>query len=60
MGLFNNGPDRTWRNNNTDGNTFYGYDGDDGKTTWYDKNGNLDSITETPSQYEQDKNDAGY
>lgn len=55
-----NKADRTWRNNDTDGNTYYGYDDGDGKTTWYDKDGNLDSITDTPSDFEQEKNDAGY
>lgn len=64
MGLFENlfgsTPDRTWRNNSTDGQTFYGYDDKDGNTTWYDKNGYLDSRTPTPTQEEQDQNDAGY
>ena len=35
--------------NESDGNTFYGYDDGDGHTDWYDENGNLDSSTETPS-----------
>lgn len=35
--------------NESDGQKFYGYDGDDGKTTWYSENGWLDSITDTPS-----------
>ena len=39
--------DRT-STNDEDGQTFYGYDDDDGKTTWYDKDGNLDSVTNTP------------
>lgn len=55
MGLFGKnrptGYDRTDRNE-SDGMMFYGYDSDDGTTTWYDENNNLDSITETPSDYE--------
>lgn len=51
-------PDRTWEN--SDGTEFLGYDGDDGKTTWYDKKGNLDSISDTPSDFEQERNDEGY
>ena len=51
-------PDRTWKN--SDGTEFLGYDGDDGKTTWYDKNGNLDAISDTPSDFEQERNDEGY
>ena len=35
--------------NESDGNTFYGYDDGDGHTDWYDENGNLDSSTEAPS-----------
>ncbi len=34
--------------NESDGMTFYGYDREDGKTDWYDENGILDSVTETP------------
>lgn len=60
MGLFDNGPNRTWRNNSTDGQVFYGYDSDDGTTDWYDRNGHLDSVTRTPTDDEQDQNDAGY
>lgn len=60
MGLFGGGPDRTWRNNSTDGQTFFGYDDGGGKTSWYDRNGHLDSITSTPTDDEQDQNDAGY
>lgn len=60
MGLFNRNYDRTWRNNDSDGETFYGYDDGDGHTDWYDRNGNLDSVTDTPSDFEQDQNDAGY
>ena len=39
--------DRT-STNDDDGKTFYGYDDDDGKTAWYDEDGNLDSVTDTP------------
>lgn len=53
-------PDRTWKNNDTDGREFLGYDDGDGKTTWYDSDGNLDSITDTPSDWEQDMNDEGF
>ena len=38
--------------NESDGQKFYGYDSDDGKTAWYDSNNNLDSITDTP--YDED------
>lgn len=60
MSFFDKKYDRTWTNNDTDRQTFYGYDDDNGKTDWYDKNGNLDSTTKTPSSYEQEKNDDGY
>jgi hypothetical protein len=59
MGLFGIGPDRRWRNS-SDGETFDGYDDGDGKTSWYDSDGNLDSVTDTPSDYEQGQNDEGY
>lgn len=59
MSLFKK-PDRFWRNNDTDGRRFSGYDGEDGKTTWYDSDGNLDSITDTPSDWEQEMNDEGF
>ncbi len=62
FGLFNTftneGYDRIWRNK--DGSVFYGYDDEDGTTTWYDPNGNLDSITDTPDEDEQEMNEAGY
>lgn len=45
--MYNRDYDRIDRNE-SDGQKFYGYDRDDGKTTWYDENGNLDSVTETP------------
>lgn len=45
---FDNEPD--WvSTNESDGQTFYGYDDGDGRTDWYDGNGNLDSWTSTPS-----------
>lgn len=34
--------------NEDDGMHFYGYDDDNGKTTWYDDSGNLDCVTDTP------------
>lgn len=51
MKLFDNTPD--WMcTNESDGQTFYGYDDGEGCTAWYDSNGNLDSETDTPSDYE--------
>ena len=47
IGLFGEDYDRT-STNESDGDTFYGYDSDDGTTSWYDSDGNLDSITDTP------------
>ena len=41
--------------NETDGAKFYGYDDGEGRTAWYDKDGNLDSLTDTPS--DSDTND---
>lgn len=38
--------------NESDGQQFYGYDDGEGKTTWYSENGDLDSITNTPSDDE--------
>ena len=52
--------DRTWTNNYSDGKTFYGYDDEDGNTAWYDEDGNLDCVTATPTEDEQDQNYAGY
>ena len=60
MGLFDKNPDRTWRNNDSDGERFYGYDSDNGKTSWYNSHGDLDSVTPTPSDDEQAMNDEGY
>ncbi|MFD2446694.1 hypothetical protein ACFSO7_22400 [Bacillus sp. CGMCC 1.16607] len=34
--------------NDDDGQTFYGYDNEDGTTDWYTEDGTLDSNTETP------------
>lgn len=60
MSIFDREPDRTWRNNDTDGRTFYGFDDDDGTTAWYDENGNLDDVSDTPSDWDQERNDEGY
>ena len=38
--------------NPSDGQTFYGIDREDGSTEWYDSRGDIDSITETPSDDE--------
>ncbi len=35
--------------NESDGQKFYGYDHDDGKTSWIGEDGILDSVTDTPS-----------
>ena len=40
-------PDRIDKNE-SDGQTFYGYDHKDGTTDWYTKDGQLDSTTKTP------------
>lgn len=48
MGLFGSFPDWVSRNE-SDGQTFYGYDDGEGHTDWYDANGELDSFTDTPS-----------
>lgn len=46
MSIYNE-PD--WKSTNeSDGLVFYGYDDDDGKTYWYDKDGVYDCTTETP------------
>ena len=34
--------------NESDGQHFYGYDNDDGTTTWYGEDGHCDSTTDTP------------
>ena len=36
--------------NPDDGKRFYGYDDDEGHTEWYDEDGNLDCITDTPDE----------
>ncbi|WCF11557.1 hypothetical protein NDS46_31870 (plasmid) [Paenibacillus thiaminolyticus] len=43
--------DRTTQNE-SDGQTFYGYDNDDGTTDWYTEDGISDSRTYTPSDDE--------
>jgi hypothetical protein len=40
--------------NRSDGQHFYGHDGDDGKTDWYREDGTLDSTSDTPSDDEDD------
>lgn len=59
MDLFRNA-DRTWKNNDSDGETYYGYDDETGYTTWYNRDGQADSRTPTPTDEEQEQNDAGY
>lgn len=50
MGLFDFDSEPDWISvNESDGQTFYGYDDGDGETDWYDSDGNLDSTTSTPS-----------
>ena len=37
---------------NEDGSRFYGFDDEEtGTTTWYDEDGNCDSITDIPREY---------
>ena len=38
-----------WRENESDGKEFFGYDDEDGTTTWYEPDGSLDNVTPTPS-----------
>ena len=38
------------KTNDSDGHTFYGYDNDDGTTTWYDEDGHCDSTTDIPDE----------
>lgn len=45
--------DRT-KTNDSDGQTFYGSDNDDGTTTWYDEDGHCDSTTSTPCDEDDD------
>ncbi len=51
--------DRTWTNS-TDGQQFWGIDNGDGTTSWYDRNGDYDSDSDTPTDWEQDENDWNY
>lgn len=39
---------------NSDGQKFYGFDDDDGKTDWYDGDGFLDCVTDTPTEDEEE------
>ena len=51
---FGNNPD--WvSTNETDGAKFYGFDDGEGRTAWYDSDGNLETVMDTPS--EDDTND---
>ena len=44
-----------------DGIVLYGYDDpEDNTTTWYDSSGYLDSVSETPDDYEQTANEEGW
>ncbi len=44
-----------------DGTCYYGYDDEeDGTTAWYDGNGYLDSVSETPDEFEQIANEEGW
>lgn len=55
MGIFGFTSDPDWVNRNmSDDETFYGYDDGNGRTDWYDRNGNLDSYTDTPTDDECD------
>ena len=47
MGPFGEDYDRT-STKESEADTFYGYDSDDGTTSWYESYGKLDSITDTP------------
>lgn len=50
MELFddNSTPDWVCRNG-SDGELFYGYNDGEGRTAWYDEDGNLDSCSDSPS-----------
>ena len=39
---------------NEDGTVFYGYDNDDGWTTWYGEDGTCDSRSQTPADDDDD------
>lgn len=41
-----------YERNESDGKCFYGYDRDDGKTEYYDEDGVLDCIIDTPDDDE--------
>lgn len=47
MSYFNPAEDEDYDriSTNEDGSVFYGYDREDGRTDWYDENGNYDSST---------------
>ena len=61
MSYFNDEKDPEWvSTNESDGYTYYGYDDGDGNTNWYDSDGNLDSTTDTPSDYDCDDNLSRY
>lgn len=57
--LLADGQIREYRNP-LDGSTYYGVDDDNGRTDWYNEDGDLDSYSDTPSDDEQEMNDAGY
>ena len=39
--------------NQSDGQKFFGFDDEEtGTTAWYDEDGNLDSVTDTPRDYD--------
>ena len=38
--------------NKSDGQTFYGQDNGDGTTMWWNDRGEVDSISETPGEFE--------
>lgn len=54
MKLFGRKPDRVDRND-SDGQTFYGFDHDDGTTDWYTADGTLDSYSKTPRDDDDDE-----
>ncbi len=53
--MCHNGPrDYDRVDTNSDGSRFYGYDSDDGTTAWYSEDNNIDCITPTPSDEDND------
>lgn len=48
--------DRKWFNR--DGSVLYGLDDGEGNTDWYDSNGDLDCITKTPGELDQEINES--